>query len=130
MIRDEVSYDNDKDWLPDRELTNTEILEKLLEEKNKGFLSFAFGVWCTAHARNNLLRNLIKLDEYVIYSDTDSLKLRQGYDKIIIEKYNQYVIRKIENVSKLLEIPFEKFAPEDSKGEKHILGIFDNDRKV
>ena len=127
MIRDEVIYDNDLDWLPERELTNKEILDKLLEEKDKGFLSFAYGVWVTAHARNNLLRNLIKLDEYVVYSDTDSLKLRQGYDRTIIEKYNQYVIQKIKNVSKLLDIPFEKFAPEDSKGKKHILGVFDND---
>lgn len=65
-IRDEVTYDSEKDWI-ERELTNSEILEKLVEEKNKGFLSFAYGVWVTAHARNNLLRNLIALDDYVIY---------------------------------------------------------------
>lgn len=127
-IRDAVTYDEENDW-QERELTNAEILEKLTEEKDKGFLSFAYGVWVTAHARNNLLRNLIKLDEYVVYSDTDSLKLKEGYDKSVIEKYNNYVRNKIENVSKILDIPIEKFAPKDSKGESHMLGVFDNDGK-
>ena len=47
-IRDEVIYDNDiEDWLPERELTNEEIIEELCKEKEKGFLSFAYGVWVT-----------------------------------------------------------------------------------
>ena len=43
MIRDEVIYDNELDW-SERELENTEIIEKLNEEKKKAFLSFAYGV--------------------------------------------------------------------------------------
>lgn len=125
-IRDEVTYDSEKDWI-ERELTNNEILEKLLKEKDKGFLSFAYGVWVTAHARNNLLRNLIALDEYVIYSDTDSLKLKQGYNKKIIDEYNKKVIEKIKNASEILEIPIEHFAPKDSEGISHMLGVFEND---
>ena len=39
------------------------MLEK---EKKKSFLSFAYGVWVTAYARNNLLRNVLKLDKYVV----------------------------------------------------------------
>ena len=71
-------------------------IEKLKEEKKKAFLSFAYGVWVTSFARNNLLRRVIELDEYVIYCDTDSIKLRQGYDKSIIEKYNETVKNKID----------------------------------
>lgn len=48
------------------------MLEK---EETKGFLSFSYGVWVTAYARNNLLRNVIKCDDYVVYCDTDSMKL-------------------------------------------------------
>ena len=66
MIRDEVIYDNDKDW-DEKPLSNEEIQQKLNQEKKKAFLSFSYGVWVTAYARNNLLRNLIKLDKYVIY---------------------------------------------------------------
>lgn len=76
-IRDEVKYDNELDWLPERELTNEEIIEELCKEKEKGFLSFAYGVWVTAHARNNLLRNLIQLDEFVIYRRHRQLKTKK-----------------------------------------------------
>lgn len=128
MIRDEVIYDNELDW-QERELTNEEIIEKLNEEKKKAFLSFSYGVWVTAFARSNLLKNVIKLDEYVVYCDTDSMKLREGYNKKVIDDYNKFVVNKLKYVSKILNIPFEKFSPKDSKGEKHILGVFDNDGK-
>ena len=128
MIRDEVLYDNELDWT-ERELENVEIIEKLNEEKKKAFLSFAYGVWVTAFARSNLLKNVIQLDEYVVYCDTDSMKLKEGYNKEVIENYNKFVINKIKHVSKILEIPYDKFSPKDSKGERHILGVFDNDGK-
>lgn len=127
MIRDEVEYDNELDWLPDRELTNDEIIEKLNEEKKKAFLSFSYGVWVTAYARSNLLKNVIQLDEKVVYCDTDSMKLKKGYDKTVIEKYNKFVINKLKNVSKILDIPFDKFCPKDSEGVRHTLGVFEND---
>lgn len=74
-IRDKVIFENKtKDWHKE-ELTNEEIEEMLDKEKSKGFLSFAYGVWVTAYARNNLLRNVIKCDDYVVYCDTDSMKL-------------------------------------------------------
>ena len=126
MIRDDVVYDNITDW-SERELTNDEIIEKLNEEKKKSFLSFAYGVWVTAFARSNLLKNVIKLDTYVVYCDTDSMKLKEGYNQEVIDDYNNFVVNKIKFVSKALDIPFEKFSPKDSKGEKHILGVFDND---
>ena len=126
MIRDEVIYDNESGWI-EKKLSNAEIIESLEKEKKKSFLSFAYGVWVTAYARNNLLRNLIKLDEYVIYSDTDSLKLLNGYNKDIISEYNIFVKNKIEYISNLLEIDIEKFAPTDVYGNSHMLGLFDSD---
>lgn len=128
MIRDEVIFDNKEGWF-EKPLTNTEIISALQNEKKKGFLSFAYGVWVTAYARSNLLKNVIKLDEYVIYCDTDSMKLKQGYNKNVIEEYNNFVHKKIEYVSKILEIPIEKFSPKDVFGERHILGVFDSDGK-
>lgn len=125
MIRDDVSF-GDNGWL-ETPLDNTMIFDKLLEEKKKSFLSFAWGVWVTAYARDNLLRRVIALDEYACYMDTDSIKLVQGYDKSIFEKYNKSVEEKIKRVSKLLNIPLDRFAPTDSKGEAHMLGIFENE---
>lgn len=124
MIRDEVNFDNITGW-SESELTDSLIFDKLLEEKEKAFLSFSWGVWVTAYARDNLLRRMILLDPYVVYSDTDSLKCVQGYDARVFDEYNQSVIKKIQKVSSALNIPFENYAPEDSKGVKHLLGIFE-----
>lgn len=126
MIRDEVLYDVLSDW-SERELTNEEIEQKLKEEKEKSFLSFSYGVWITAYARSNLLKNVIKLDDYVVYCDTDSIKLLEGYNQKVIDEYNDFVIKKLKFVSKKLDIPFEKFSPKDKNGIEHILGVFDND---
>lgn len=124
MIRDEVNFDNITGW-SESELTDSLIFDKLLEEKEKAFLSFSWGVWVTAYARDNLLRRMILLDPFVVYSDTDSLKCAQGYDRKVFDEYNQSVIKKIQKVSSALNIPFENYAPEDSKGVKHLLGIFE-----
>lgn len=124
-IRDEVVFDGEN-W-QELELSDNDIIKKLKKEKMEGFLSFSWGVWCTAHARNNLLENLIKLDDYVIYSDTDSLKLRNGFNKKVIDDYNKSVIDRLKKVSEILKIDYDKFCPEDSKGVKHLLGVFEND---
>lgn len=123
-IKDEVEYDNDIGWM-EVPISNDKIIEKLNDEKKKAFLSFSYGVWVTAYARNNLLRNLVQVDEFCVYSDTDSLKLKKGYDRSVIDAYNESVIKRIKRVSEELEIPIEKFAPKDKDGETHMLGLFD-----
>lgn len=127
-IRDDVIYDNEIGW-QEKELTNEEIIEKLENEKKKGFLTFSTGVWVTAYARYNLLSNLIKLDKYNVYADTDSLKLLEGYDKDVITNYNKNVKERIQFVSNLLKIPIEKYQPKDIKGDSHLLGVFECETK-
>lgn len=125
-IRDKIIYDNINGW-DSKELTNNEIMVKLSQEKGQAFLSFAYGVWVTAYARRNLLENALLLDDYSIYFDTDSIKLAPGYDKKIIENYNDSVIEKLKNVSKKLEIDFSRFSPSDIKGNTHTLGLFEKE---
>ena len=125
MISDKVTFDNNK-W-NEEELSNEEIIEKLKSEKKKAFLSFSTGVWVTAFARNNLLRRVMALDQYVVYCDTDSCKLMQGYDKNIFIEYNKSVEEKIKEVAEKLKIPVEKYKPKDKKGKEHLLGIFESE---
>lgn len=125
-IKDNVIFDNEDGW-KEVPLINEEIKALLEKEQKAGFLSFSYGVWVTAWARYNLLSNLVKFDKNVIYADTDSLKLYGNYDKMIIENYNKEVENKIKEVAKELEIDIEKFQPKDSKGIKHILGVFEHD---
>lgn len=124
MIRDEVSFSNEEGWI-EQPLTDTRIFEKLMDEQRKSFLSFAWGVWCTAYARDNLLRRVVALDDHVVYCDTDSIKLVQGYDKSVFEKYNKSVEERIKFVSNILRIPYDRYCPADSKGRTHLLGVFE-----
>lgn len=124
MIRDEVLYDNDWGW-GEHELNNVDIFDGLISQKEKGFLSFAWGVWITAYARENLLRRVIELDQYAVYMDTDSCKCVKGYDKSVFEKYNQSVLDTIHKVAQQLEIPESYFMPKDQKGKEHPLGVFE-----
>lgn len=123
-IRADVQFENFEEWIS-KPLTNDEILTKLLKDKKRGFLNFAWGCWTTSFARDALLRRVIDLDEYVVYCDTDSIKLIQGYDKSVFEKYNKSVEDKIRNVAEIRGIDFERFAPKDIKGISHLLGIFE-----
>ena len=127
MIKDNVIYKDELEEWFEEELTNEEIIDKLDKEKKKSFLSFATGVWVTAHARDNLLRRVIDLDEYVCYCDTDSCKLVEGYDEEIFNKYNKSVEDKIKFVSSVLDIPFDRFAPTDKYGIPHLLGVFEHE---
>ena len=126
-IKDEVIFkDNVWQEIP---LTNEEIIDGLHDEKKQGFLSFSYGVWVTAYARNNLLQNVMKLDHYVVYCDTDSIKLVEGYDKSIIEDYNNSVKKRIKYVSEKLGIDYNRYSPKDKDGEEHMLGLFELEKK-
>lgn len=72
-------------------------------------------------ARTNLLYNVIALDEYALYMDTDSIKLKDGFNMKVIENYNRKVLETIENVSKDRGIPIERFLPKDKDGIEHTL---------
>lgn len=126
-IRDNVIYDDSSGIWEEVPLTNDEIIEKLQSEKKKSFLSFAYGVWVTAYARDNLLRRVIANDDYVVYCDTDSCKLVDGYDKSVFENYNKQVADRIAFVCKVLKLDSNKYAPSDIKGNKHMMGLFEKE---
>ena len=123
-IRADVEFERFEEWI-ERPLTDEEISEKLSKDKKRGFLNFAWGVWCTAYARDNLLRRVLELDEYVCYCDTDSCKLVQGYDKSIFDKYNLSVENKIKQVCTIRGIEFNRYCPNDINGNPHLLGVFE-----
>ena len=123
-IRSDVEFLNFEEWI-EKPLSNTAIMKKLAQKKKRGFLNFAWGVWCTAYARDNLLRRVLDLDDYVVYCDTDSCKLIQGYDKKVFDQYNQTVENKIRNVCKERGLDFNRYAPSDIKGNHHLLGVFE-----
>lgn len=123
-IRADVLFEHYDEWI-ERPLTDEEIGEKLAKDKKRGFLNFAWGVWCTAYARDNLLRRVLMLDKYACYMDTDSIKLVQGYDKSVFDNYNKSVEDKIHKVCEERHLDFERYCPCDIKGNPHLLGVFE-----
>ena len=124
-IRANVIFHDDSKLWEEVELTNEEIIEALEKEKKKSFLSFAYGIFVTAYARDNLFRRVMALDDYVVYMDTDSIKLVEGYDKNVFINYNKEVEKRIDYVSNAIRIPKDKFQPTDIYGKKHLLGVFE-----
>lgn len=53
------------------------------------------------------------------------MKLAEGYNKDYIDNYNKKVIARLEHVSKVLDIPIDRFKPKDKKGIEHPLGVFE-----
>ena len=126
-IRDDVIYDDSTGIWSEVPLDNETIIKKLESEKKKSFLSFAYGVWVTAYSRDNLLRRVIANDDYVVYCDTDSCKLVEGYDKNVFIEYNKQVEDRINFVCRVLKLNVNKYAPSDIKGNKHMMGLFEKE---
>ena len=74
----DIEYDDFKGWKTLDEISDDEAAEKLKKsvESYSSVLSFAWGVWITAHARKNLLEMVKIIGDDVIYCDTDSIKYK------------------------------------------------------
>lgn len=124
ICKDELTYDNIEGW---------EKVEKEKEpELNKynanprRFIFYAWGVFITALARLNLYTALIEFGNDYIYSDTDSVKVK-NYEKHkkYIDDYNNKIIKKIEAVSTYYNIDEKLFKPKTIKGIEKIIGVWD-----
>lgn len=99
-----------------------------IHEKNRSFVSYSWGVFCTAYARHNLWKGILHHDEWIVYYDTDSIKLpRKKIDRVWLNNYNKEIVEKIEKCLEARGIDKEKACPKDIKGIEHPLGVWDYD---
>ena len=104
-----------------------ELIMKNNKSKNR-FLFYAWGIWVTAYARKNLFTGIYECNEDYIYSDTDSIKIKNAdKHKLYIEKYNENVTRKLKIACQYHNIPFEDTRPKTIKGKEKPLGVWDFD---
>ena len=125
IVRDEAIY-NDYGWT-----RSAPELEDAISKYNKSwnrFLFYPWGIYVTAHARNQLFKMMrIVKDDYV-YSDTDSLKILHGdKHKAAFVEYNNEIYNKICLAAEHHSIPLQRFMPSDPKGNLHPIGVFEND---
>lgn len=112
-VKDNIIYSADLDAL--YTLAGEDPEELLVKSNRKAFLSYAVGVWCTAHARRELQEMIDVAGLQFIYADTDSVKYIGALD------YSEYNTR-IQKRS----IKNGAFA-EDRKGKIHYMGVYELD---
>lgn len=136
LVQDNFVY-NDNEWhteFPSYE----EVVQKLKElaDKSKSynheyFVNYAWGVWCTAYARYNLFKCMIRPDTHngydICYCDTDSIFTIGVPD---YSDYNKEITEKLLKCCKARALDFDKTHPKDIKGIEHPLGIFDREEDI
>lgn len=131
IIQDNILYKNGvmmKEILSEEEAI-IKANEKLYNHnKNNNNLNFAWGVWVSAYARAHLLRNVLKLKNYVVYCDTDSIKilLTKDNEKIIKEVFeedNKRVNQDIFNIC----CHYKELEPKDYFPLNKKIGYFEKD---
>ena len=125
VAKDEIIF-NGSEWY-----TKAVDVDKVLENYNKSYkrtLFYPWGVWITAYARRNLFTAIYTIGEDYIYSDTDSVKIKNA-DKYqdYFNKYNQAVISKVSKCLEYYKIDIESAAPKTIKGSSKPIGVWDYD---
>ena len=122
IVKDEHIYIDD--W--DKEPANIdEQIEKYNESKNR-FLYYPWGVWVTAYARKNLWTGIIAFGDDYIYSDTDSIKLKNYENHSdYINWYNDMTVTKLTDMMNHYKFDLELLSPKTIEGDTKMLGIWD-----
>lgn len=94
LIRDEVLYDHEE-WevLP----ISKEDAEQKLQDNTiwyKVTSNYSWGVWVTAYARESLWYMINRIDDDVVYCDTDSVKYMGDYEEVF-NTYNKMMEKQV-----------------------------------
>ena len=112
-VKDAIVYDRDLEEL--YTLAGEDPSELLQKSNRKAFLSYAVGVWTTAHARRELQEMIDLAGLQFIYADTDSVKYVGELD---YSEYNNRIMKR--------SLANDAWA-DDPKGNRHYMGIYEED---
>lgn len=127
ICRDEIIYN--KGWQENKKPNITEQLSKYNKNPQRA-LYYPWGVWVTAYARANLFSGICEFGDDYIYSDTDSIKVR-NIDKHAkyIDDYNKKIKKKINDCLAHYNIEKTMATPKTIKGVEKPLGVWDYEGK-
>lgn len=124
ICRDDIIYDGN--WSK-----NKADIDKALRKYNdnkRRFLFYPWGVWVTAYARHNLFSGIIEFSDDYVYSDTDSVKVKNYENHMdYINRYNERVLFKLSKACEYHGIDVELTRPKTIEGEEKILGVWDDE---
>ena len=109
----------------EEEVNISQVLSR--QAKNsKTYLLYQWGVWVTAYARRNLLEGVLEFNTDCVYCDTDSIKsINVERHTDYIERYNRDVGKRLRQLAKRINIPFDDLNPQDKDGKRHLIGVWD-----
>lgn len=126
IIRPAYKLNDDAEWITEEAQT-----QKLLNGYNKNFnrfLYYAWGIYVTAHARYHLFEAIWEFGDDYIYADTDSVKgLNMDKHEVFFKVANLKVEVALRKMCRVMNIDFELCRPETIKGEKKLLGVWEDD---
>lgn len=122
IVKDKAVYDDEWGF----EKVNIEEEIENYNNSRKRFLYYAWGIWVTAYARRNLWTGILAVGDDYIYSDTDSLKLK-NYDNHTkyINWFNSQIIEKMENMCDYYKLDKSLLAPKTKDGKIKMMGVWD-----
>ena len=123
LVREVNEYNNgwEEPYIPD---LDTEIAK--YNRKRSRFLYYPWGIYVTAYARKNLFTAILEAGEDYVYSDTDSIKLRNSEAHAeYFESYNKNIINKLEYAISYQGIDLSYIRPKTIKGVEKPLGVWD-----
>lgn len=126
IVRPILDYDTEKkEWKEPTEADKESAIEKENKRKRR-FLFYAWGVWVTAYARKNLWTAIFAIKEDYIYSDTDSVKIKNAEKhKEYFDKFNALVELKLRRAMKHHGLDFSECVPTTKEGKSKMLGVWD-----
>lgn len=127
FAKPEQCYDSDTGEWYEKPNDLAKAIKTYNNSKNR-FLFYPWGVWITAQARQRLFAGIREYGTDFCYADTDSVK-GENIEKHrpYLDRYNRFVMKTIERSAKYHKIPVEMFTPLTAKGEKKIIGVWEDE---
>lgn len=129
-VNDNITFDGlTKEWGTEQKDIEQALYDNYVKNK-KQILVYQWGVWVTAWARYELFQGVLKIDDDVVYCDTDSIKFLNfpKYEKWI-EQYNKKCEKELEMTMEYYNLPKSALKPKTIKGVECMLGVWDYEGK-
>lgn len=132
IITDQIEYVDD--WVTNKVSDSPLMMLEQLESDNNSKSRFTFYLWglyITAWARSNLYEAIYELKGDYLYSDTDSVKIKNYIKhKDFFENYNKKSDKEIENCLKYYGLDTKLYRPKNKYGEEKPLGWWDEEGEM
>lgn len=127
VSKDEITFDGEWDVKKEDKNSLTSTLDKYNTDK-KRFLYYPWGVWTSSANRRRLWECILDIGTDYVYTDTDSIKLRNG-DKWVdyFNKKNEEIRAEMYAAMDFYKLPRELVEPKNKNGVKKLLGAWDNE---